>query len=89
MSDLTLDGEMPERIEGRPQRGAAIGTTRWQRVVGGLGLLVVLWVGSELYDVVSYTSGPAGGGPGVGHTPTPGKQDTPAPSQPAHTPPSH
>lgn len=51
----------------RPQPGA----TRWQKVVGVLGLIVVLWVGDRLYTVIDRGStGPAGGhGPGD-NTPT-------------------
>ena len=43
------------------------GTSRWQKVVGVIGLVVVVWVGSDLYDVV--TSGgerPSGGTPPAG-----------------------
>jgi hypothetical protein len=53
--------------------GATTGTTGWQKLVGVAGLVVVLWVGSNLFDVVtSGASGPGGpggdGSPG-GHAP--------------------
>lgn len=51
-----------------PDRGATTGTSRWQQVVGILGIAVVLWVGSEMYDIVFFR----GTGPG----PAPG-QDAP------------
>ncbi|MDQ3639944.1 MAG: hypothetical protein M3450_00390 [Actinomycetota bacterium] len=51
-------------------RGASTGTTRWQKVVGILGLVVVLWVGSEMYDVVFFR----GAGPGGGQRPGGGQQ---------------
>jgi len=38
------------------------GTSRWQKVVGIAGLVVVLWVGSELYDVIFYDGSGFGGG---------------------------
>ncbi len=39
-------------------------TTRWQQVIGILGLVVVLWVGNRLYDVIgSDGPGPGGGTP--------------------------
>lgn len=38
------------------------GTSRWQKVVGILGLVVVVWVGSEMYEVVFFDGTfPAGG----------------------------
>ena len=50
--------------------GATAGTSRWQKLIGAIGLVVVLWVGNNLFDVVtSGASGPGGdGGPG-GHAP--------------------
>lgn len=42
------------------------GVSRWQKVVGVLGLVVMLWVGDRLYDVVSRGTGD---GPGRGHGP--------------------
>lgn len=47
-------------------RDAVATTTRWQKAIGILGLSVVLWVGTNLFDVVSSgESGPPGGhGPG-------------------------
>lgn len=48
--------------------GSTTGTSRWQLVVGILGLSVALWVGGEMYDVMFFS------GPGFG--PDPG-QDAP------------
>ena len=36
-----------------PDGGATTGPSRWQKVVGILGLVVVLWVGSNLFDAVN------------------------------------
>lgn len=50
-----------------PDRKSTSGTTRWQKVVGILGLIVVLWVGNNMYDTVT---GDLDGGPGPGqHAP--------------------
>lgn len=66
-------------------REMTTGTTRWQTVVGVLGLVAVLWVGRELSDVV--TSGaarPSGGTPpAVDQAPPSGGQ---APPVGAHDP---
>lgn len=51
----------------RPIRGA----TRWQKLVGVLGLVVVFWVGDSLYTVIDRGStGPAGDHGPSGNTPT-------------------
>lgn len=39
--------------------------TRWQQLIGVLGIAVVVWAGSNIYDVVAST-GPQGSG---GHQP--------------------
>lgn len=52
------------RVE--PHRGAAAGTSRWQKLVGILGVLVILWVGNDTYKVID---GDFGGGAGGGHRP--------------------
>lgn len=62
-----------------PDRGASTGTSRWQKVLGILGLAVVLWVGSEMYEVLY---GDIGGGRGGGHGPG---QDTPVENQDQET----
>jgi hypothetical protein len=63
-----------------PDRGAPAGTSPWQKVVGILGLLVVLWVGNETYKVID---GDFGGGAGGGdHGPG---QDTPVENQDQET----
>ena len=54
-----------------PDHGATTGTTRWQKVVGAVGVLVVLWVGNDTYKVID---GDFGGGGGGDHSP---RQDTP------------
>jgi hypothetical protein len=57
---------------GRGRRSAG-GTTRWQKVIGIIGLVVALWVGSEVYNAVVGDFGggpsPGGHGPGGGETP--------------------
>lgn len=58
----------------------APGTSRWQKAVGALGLLVVLWVGSQMYNVIFFDGTFPGAGPGS----TPG-QEAPAPGA-EHTP---
>lgn len=53
----------------QPEGGGPTGTSRWQKVVGGLGVLVVLWVGNDTYKVIDGDfggGGPAGGGHGPG-----------------------
>ena len=50
--------------------GAPTRTSRWQKVVGILGVLVVLWVGNDTYKVIDGDFGGGGGG-GGGHGPAP------------------
>lgn len=61
-----------------PDHHAINGTSRWQQVVGILGLVVVVWAGGDLFEVV--TSDGAGG---PGEAPlggvTEGDQAPPAP----------
>ena len=59
-------------------RGATTGTLRWQKAVGILGVLVVLWVGNDTYNVID---GDFGGGGGE-HSPS---QDTPVENQDQET----
>jgi len=47
-----------------PDGGAPTGTSRWQKVVGIVGLLVVLWVGDNMYDTVTGDLGGGQHGPG-------------------------
>ena len=35
-----------------PDRESTTGTRRWHKIVGIIGLVVALWVGSEMYDVI-------------------------------------
>ncbi|MGH9030490.1 MAG: hypothetical protein ACRDZV_00040 [Acidimicrobiia bacterium] len=51
-------------------RGAPTGTSRWQKAVGILGVLVVLWVGNDTYKVIDGDFG-GGGGRGGDHGPGP------------------
>ena len=54
----------PDTGEG-PDPGATTSTSRWQKVVGAVGLVVVVWVGSEVYESVTGDFGGGGGhGPG-------------------------
>lgn len=52
-------------------RGATTGTSRWQKVVGIIGLLVVLWIGNQMVGQLTGSGpGPGGGDPGPGqHAP--------------------
>lgn len=47
----------------KSDRGSPTGISRWQMVVGGIGLLVVLWVGSQMYDSVTASGAKGGAGP--------------------------
>ena len=51
-------------------------TSRWQKVVGIAGLAVVLWVGSEMYEVVFFDGTFPGGGQ---HAPIGNQDGDPAP----------
>lgn len=55
-----------------PDDGAPTGTSRWQKAVGILGVLVVLWAGSDTYEIIDSDSGGGNHGPG---------QDTPVENQ--------
>lgn len=62
-----------------PDRGAITGTSRWQKIVGIMGLVVVLAVGGDLYDVVTGGArGPGGGGSGSPGVRGPGGQSPPS-----------
>jgi hypothetical protein len=63
-------------------RHRSAGTSRWQKTVGILGLVVVFWVGDRLNDTIaSDGSGPGGDHQPSGGTPTtqPADGDEPAP----------
>lgn len=61
-----------DRVEG-PDRDPGTRPSRWQTVVGVVGLVVVLWVGIEMYDVVFFDGyGSAGDTPAVDLGPTDG-----------------
>ena len=76
MSRPLVDLDADEGTATKSGHRAVTRTSRWQKVVGVVGLLVVLWVGGDLYGVV--TSGgedppgrPAGGPPaGQPHDPS-------------------
>jgi len=57
-----------------PDRGATTGTSSWQKMVGIIGIVVVLWVGDRMYDTVS-SADP--GGPGSGQHAPGGDSTTP------------
>lgn len=50
-------------------RDAVATTTRWQKAIGILGLGVVLWVGTNLFDVVTSRESGSPGGLGPGENP--------------------
>ncbi|MPZ24277.1 MAG: hypothetical protein GEU28_12220 [Dehalococcoidia bacterium] len=54
-------------------RGSRTGISRWQMVVGSIGLLVVLWVGNDMYDTITASGPPGGAGPGQ-HAPAENQQ---------------
>lgn len=70
MSRPPVDLDADEGTATESGRRAATRTSRWQIVVGVVGLVVVLWVGGDLYEVVtSGGQGPPGrpgGGPPAG-----------------------
>jgi len=74
-----------------PTTRYAGGSSRWQKIVGILGLVVVLWVGNRLYDVIDRGAmgpgqqhGPGGGTPTT--QPTPGGGSTPGGDTGGHDP---
>jgi len=48
-----------------PDHRATTGTSRWQTIVGIMGIVVVLWVGSRMFDIV-FDDGPGGNKPAEG-----------------------
>ena len=76
MPDAPPDLQTDDDVDAKPDRRATTGAARWQKAVAIIGLLVVLWVGSQMYDVLYGDIG--GGGPGGGHGPG---QDAPAENQ--------
>jgi hypothetical protein len=68
MADPTRNPHARDDTGVEPGRGATIGTSRWQKVVGIIGLVVVLWVGYQMFVAGPGLGG--GGGPGPGqHAP--------------------
>ena len=77
MADSTVYSDTDDDTDAKPDRRATTtGAARWQKAVGIIGLLVVLWVGSQMYEVLYGDIG--GGGPVGGHGPG---QDAPAEDQ--------
>jgi hypothetical protein len=70
MADLRPDTGDDTAVE--PGRGATTGTSRWQKVVGIIGLVVLLWVGYQMFVAgpgLGGGGGPGGGGHGPGQGP--------------------
>ena len=64
--DVAMSPAHPTAGSGDPTpRTRTARPTRWQQLIGVLGIAVVFWAGSNIYDVVT-SSGPQGGG---GHRP--------------------
>jgi plastocyanin len=72
MADLPSYPDIKASNGATPDHESTPGISRWQVVAGSIGLLVALWVGSDMYDIVT-ASGPAS---------DPGQH---APEAPAHT----
>jgi hypothetical protein len=80
MAETLSQPDAGEDIGEGPDRGATTSTSRWQKVVGILGVLVVLWVGNDTYKVIDGDFG--GGAGGAEHGPG---QDAPAENQDQET----
>jgi hypothetical protein len=76
MAETLSQADAGEDTGEGPDRGATTGTSRWQKAVGILGVLVVLWIGNDTYKVIDgdFGAGAGGGEHGPG-------QDTPAENQ--------
>lgn len=75
--------------------GGIAGMPRWQQLIGVVGLLVVVWVGSEMYATVTADTGFGGGhgpsqqGPAPSSDQEPGTgRPAPAPAEDDQTPPN-
>ena len=71
MTEPSLDPGTAE-TEAVPGSRATTGTSRWYKLVAIGGLVALLWVGSEMYQVLYGEIGGGGHGPG---------QDTPVENQ--------
>lgn len=83
----TIPTEFDKNTAVTPDREATIGT-RWQKVVGIMGVAVVLWVGGNLFDTV--TSGGSGPRGGADHGPpggAPAGEEPPSEAPPDEAPP--
>lgn len=82
MAETRIHPPADENTDPRPGRGATTGTSRGQKVAGIMGLVVVLWVGNNLFETITGAGGRPGGqrppsdasdsGGDAGHTPPPG-----------------
>jgi hypothetical protein len=60
--------------------GPVTGTSRWQKVVGILGLVVILWVGNQMVgQLTGRGGGPGGDGRGPGQDAPPAEIQEQAP----------
>jgi hypothetical protein len=80
MADPPRDPDTRDDSGVEPDRKSTTGTSRWQKVVGIIGIVVVLWVGNDLLDN-ALDRGPGGGGGGPG----PGQGEPPAEHQEQET----
>jgi hypothetical protein len=67
-----------------PDPEAPTGTSRWQKAVAIVGVLVVLWVGSDTYKVIDGDFGGGGGTPAENQDPSGGGGHTPGPPAGGH-----
>ncbi len=65
MADLSTYTDTNGDTDVGPDRRATTGTSRWQTIVGIIGIVVVLWVGSRMFDIV-FDDGPGGNRPAEG-----------------------
>lgn len=79
---MAMNPAHPTAASGDPgPRARTARPTRWQQLIGVLGIVVVVWAGSNIYDVVT-SSGPEGGGGRRPPVTSPHGGDTPS-DQPA------
>jgi hypothetical protein len=78
-------GDNPSVGSGRESKP---GISRWQKVVGILGLVVVLWVGNGLYETLTGDFGDGGHGPGQNAPVENQDQEPDTDDRDGHTPPA-
>lgn len=84
----TLPPEVDDDIGAQPDCPKTASPSRWQKVVGVLGLFVILWVGRALSQVVFFDGfgpGAGGGTPAVDQPPGPAVDQGPGGGN-VHTP---